>query len=126
MSWTKEQQAARREQNLRGALAYLGGRCVVCGSDTDLQFDHIDRATKCFEIAKHSACRWETLVVELDKCQLLCKKHHAMKTSVDLGVDHGGGVSGKKNCPCDACRDRKREYMRAYMHRRRRMKDMSG
>ncbi len=29
-------------------------------------------------------------------------------------VEHGGGLSGKKNCPCTPCKDRKAAYMQTY------------
>lgn len=100
----------------------LGGRCARCGSADGLEFDHIDRRTKLFDIASFTTRKRATLLAELSKCQLLCSACHLQKTRAarDNGqVDHGGGVSGKKNCPCDLCRARKREYMREYQQRRR-------
>jgi len=100
----------------------LGGRCCRCGSRDDLEFDHIDRNTKTVEITKITTYSREVILMELAKCQLLCAECHKVKTSEahdNHQVEHGGGVSGKKNCPCDACRARKREYMREYQQRRR-------
>lgn len=69
------------------AKTYLGGVCVVCGTEKDLEFDHVDPQSKEYSIsegiAKHFA--WNKLVLELDKCQLLCKVHHWEKTVFDLG-----------------------------------------
>jgi hypothetical protein len=96
------------------ALAYLGGRCVNCGEVENLEFDHIDPHLKEFTITKLFSVSNTRFWNEIEKCQLLCAECHELKTSDDRGVAHGGGVSGKKNCPCDLCRARKSEYSRAY------------
>lgn len=36
----------------KDAIEYLGGKCVLCGSVENLQFDHIDRSTKKYELSK--------------------------------------------------------------------------
>lgn len=87
-----------------------------------MEFDHVDPATKKFVISDGLDFPWAVLIAELMKCQLLCHDCHLVKSisEGDLGtVDHGGGISGKKNCPCDLCKARKREYMRQYMRDRR-------
>ncbi len=101
------------DRTVTWAKGYLGGVCVECGTTKDLEFDHIDRATKSFEVRRafRSMAR-DKLIPELDKCQLLCGPHHSAKTSAEMGVAHGGGASGKKNCKCDPCKLRKAEYMR--------------
>lgn len=95
----------------------LGGVCVVCGTEKDLEFDHIDPDTKLYTIGEIMLHARSKVEAEVDKCQLLCKEHHLEKSmrEGDLGaVEHGGGLSGKKNCPCAPCKARKAEYMRAY------------
>lgn len=84
-----------------------------------MQFDHRDRGEKEFEISRafRSMARGR-LMAELEKCQLLCKPCHDAKTSQEIGVEHGGGLSGKKNCPCDPCKARKNEYMREWKRKR--------
>lgn len=93
------------------AVEFMGGECVNCGSAESLEFDHIDPKTKKVEVSSmwdtHS---WEAILDEMSKCQLLCKLCHAEKTKIDLGVPHGGGVSGKSHCPCELCKAKKREY----------------
>jgi 5-methylcytosine-specific restriction endonuclease McrA len=97
------------------AITYLGGACAQCGSDDDLEIDHIDPATKSFDFGKVGWKKpWAEQEAELQKCQLLCSQHHRVKTRHDLGVPHGGGASGKRNCPCAPCRARKAEYMTRY------------
>lgn len=73
------QQLARRARNRVKAIAYLGGRCVNCGSTNDLQFDHREQGTRRFCITERIGGRWSTIEAELVKCQLLCFECHARK-----------------------------------------------
>ena len=99
-----ERYRVRREK----ALDLLGRKCVHCGSSEDLQFDHVDPATKSFTIAKiwtHSETKfWE----EIKKCQLLCQRCHTLKTLKDLGQgsakEKHGTLSSYRYCKCDECR----------------------
>lgn len=104
----------RYHDRKREAIELLGGHCFSCGSTQSL--DHIDPSKKSFSLSRMwsvSVSR-ERYFAELQKCQLLCYDCHLIKTSDDIGVEHGGGVSGKKNCLCDKCRVRKNEYMQRY------------
>ena len=69
-------------------IAQLGGRCVVCGSTEDLEFDHLDSTTKSFTICMKVQCGDAVLAPELAKCQLLCRSCHInkSKTSKDGNV----------------------------------------
>ena len=74
----------RREQHKEKraiCLEYLGGKCVKCGTIHNLQFDHIDRTTKKYEISTKLSYNFDTLKEELDKCQLLCAPCHLEKTA---------------------------------------------
>lgn len=63
----------------------LGGRCAACGSEAQLQFDHIDARSKSFEIADRIAqYAWQRIVDELKKCQLLCFDCHVTKSKIDF------------------------------------------
>lgn len=76
-TYMKSRYFRRREQ----AIESLGGKCVVCGSVEELEFDHVDPSTKSFSIAKaFSGWSWSRIQVELDKCQLLCRDCHKVKT----------------------------------------------
>ena len=57
----------------------LGGRCARCGDSEDLEFDHIDPATKAFAIGSNLSRAWDELVAEALKCQLLCPPCHRDK-----------------------------------------------
>ena len=62
----------------------LGGRCARCGSTENLEFDHIDRTTKSFNIAKIAKRKFESIKDELDKCELLCSTCHKLKSKEEL------------------------------------------
>jgi len=62
-------------------IDHLGGKCAVCGSSDQLQFDHIDSKTKSFSIGEKLTYTKEVVLEELKKCQLLCKPCHITKTS---------------------------------------------
>lgn len=98
------------------ALDYLGGVCVVCGADDNLQFDHIDPSTKEFSIAPGLRYSWSRVLVELDKCQLLCKEHHWEKTRKDRRLNDGKhgiiGMYTNNKCRCTECRRAWAEYHR--------------
>jgi hypothetical protein len=61
----------------------MGGKCVECGCTEALEFDHIDPATKSFNIAAGYTKPKEVLLAEVAKCQLLCNKCHIEKTKKD-------------------------------------------
>ena len=109
-TYMKRRYHQRRDQ----AVALLGGQCVVCGTADGLEIDHTDRATKEIDLGKLWSTSFSRYVAELAKCQLLCRDHHRAKSCREMSVPHGGGASGKKNCPCGPCKSRKREYNRQY------------
>ena len=98
-------------------VALLGGKCVDCGTDQNLEFDHDDASSKSFDIGKLLNYAKAVRDAEIRKCVLRCNPCH-LKKSIRAGdiksVEHGGGKSGKKNCPCLLCKARKAEYMRGY------------
>ena len=70
----------RRAEKKQILVDRLGGECVGCGTTHNLQFDHIDRSTKSFNITKCIDKKWELVLAETDKCRLLCKSCHNIKT----------------------------------------------
>lgn len=97
------------------AVEFLGGKCIKCGTSESLEFDHIDPSTKTMTIARASSRSAEFFMNEVKKCQLLCTNCHLDKTLSEKEVAHGGGLAGKKNCPCSLCKAKKAEYMAEYM-----------
>ena len=95
-------------------IALLGDSCVWCGTDSDLQFDHIDPDQKSFDISDNMTASNPVVVAEIMKCQLLCKSCHLEKSrqaALEIGFVHGG-VYGwmKRKCECDMCVRAKREW----------------
>lgn len=97
----------------------LGGVCSHCGTTERLEFDHIDRNTKLFDIATHLDSSTQTLLSELKKCQLLCKSCHATKSQAERGNDtsHRHGLLStyvNLGCRCSDCKNANRVYMNNY------------
>ena len=72
---------AHRYEKRAYCIEYLGGKCVVCGTTHNLQFDHIKREGKKYTIAPKITYKFDNLKEELDKCQLLCAPCHLEKTA---------------------------------------------
>jgi hypothetical protein len=69
----------RRRGRRRRALwvERLGGRCVVCGSDANLQFHHRDPAEKAYDVSSlFDSGAWVLIRAEVVKCELRCKGCH--------------------------------------------------
>lgn len=66
-----------RHNHKTRAVKYMGGKCETCGysiCEAALEFNHKDPRDKLFNLSMvmlgvHS---WAEIVMELDKCQLLC------------------------------------------------------
>lgn len=89
-----------------------GGKCTLCGSVEDLEIDHVDRATKSFDVARIWSRSKVVREEELAKCQVLCKKCHLKKTTAEniaLGI-HSEEHSYRKKCRCPGCREWVRDY----------------
>jgi 5-methylcytosine-specific restriction endonuclease McrA len=72
----KELRRKKRQQ----LVGHLGGKCIGCGVTEDLQFDHINRADKLYTIGKIIDWDLSRILPEVEKCQLLCKECHRIKT----------------------------------------------
>ena len=109
----------KREQyaRLRAVMVEsLGGQCVRCGATENLHFDHIDPASKSFDISQIQSHPWVHVVEELSKCQLLCQSHHQEKTLAERGQRSARGTHGTvaayRYCgppKCEECRKAKRD-----------------
>jgi len=110
-----EYQKDRYQRRRSAAIEALGGVCVRCGSTDTLEFDHISASSKTYDISKIFAGGSEAKVqAELLKCQLLCHECHVKKSHEEGDVkyvEHGGGLTGKRNCRCELCGPLKNAYM---------------
>lgn len=75
--YNKKYQKERYEREKKSLIEMLGGKCSVCGSTENLEFDHIERDGKKFAITRK--LHDKSLLEELSKCQLLCNKCHKDK-----------------------------------------------
>jgi len=76
--WKRNRRKAARTY-LENKQGHKG--CANCGSTKHLEFDHINRADKTVK-SNHLWTMAEVLFwAEIDKCQLLCRKCHRIKTN---------------------------------------------
>jgi hypothetical protein len=96
----------------------LGGKCEICGTTASLEFYHSVASEKEWGIGKILGSGSERKISEeMTKCHLLCKDHHLEKSlkSGDIKtVEHGGGLTGKKNCRCELCAPLKNAYNKEF------------
>jgi len=93
------------------------GPCVKCGSDEDLEVDHIDPSLK----IDHKVWSWSDVrrSAELAKCQVLCHKCHARKTAASRPQkQHGTHSMYTSGCRCQPCRDGHAALKRDYLKRK--------
>lgn len=115
--YMRERYAARR----KAAVDALGGVCAMCPSSEDLEFDHVDRATKAIEISHLWRSSESAIAAELRKCQLLCVSCHEKKTATEMTIlwtkpiKHGTlhAYLGKK-CRCETCKTSYAEARKKY------------
>ncbi len=104
------------------AIEYLGGKCVHCGTNKNLEFDHIIPGTAKYRIAVMYEWSAKRIIEELNKCQLLCADCHMIKTIEEKGgkAEHGStGMYSNHGCRCSDCRNAWAEYYRLYKLNRR-------
>jgi hypothetical protein len=84
VSWCKPCQSQVRREHGRGfkekCVNYKGGKCMACGYSKCLaamNFHHRDPTQKDYQISEIRTKPWKDVVVELDKCDLLCRNCHA-------------------------------------------------
>lgn len=90
----RHEKAARQKKM---ALALLGGKCVKCGTDENLQFDHIDPSTKRFHILQQITGNWAEIEKEIRKCQLLCYACHKGKSAAETTERNAIIFSGERS-----------------------------
>ena len=77
----ERQQERGRERKLE-LIRLMGGQCSMCGyrrNHAALEFHHKDPALKAFQLDMRSLAnlRWEQVIAESRKCQLVCSNCHA-------------------------------------------------
>lgn len=120
-SYMKLRRIKRREK----IIAHLGGKCSKCGTNENLEINHIDPRKKSHNIGKIQDGVWEKILEELEKCELLCKEHHKEVTkeqykkglmpppwNKNTAVKHHGTARkySEDSCRCDLCKKAKKLY----------------
>lgn len=108
------------------AISKLGGKCKECGSEERLEIDHLEPAENNKSRIPLFSLSEIDFQNELKTCQILCKECHKKKTSKERRVEHGGGLSGKRNCPCELCRAKKNAYMKEKNYKKRSKNKIKG
>jgi len=106
-----------RRKRKKELIDLLGGKCVMCGSKNNLEFDHIDKSKKEHKITRILEYSMDRIMQELNKCQLLCKECHLEKTSLNSentlsGPARHGTLHMYRNykCRCDECKKAASNY----------------
>lgn len=83
---SRSSQAKLRKKRLNQYLSLFDGRsCESCGESRIpcLDFDHIDPKTKSFNVSQGFRLNksWEEILIESQKCTILCANCHRVKTA---------------------------------------------
>lgn len=102
---------SRRWKARRKAEFFADKVCEECGTDEDLQVDHIipRRGSKYRQVWLMSKSQMDE---EMKLCQILCRTHHAEKTIRDMEITHGFkpythgtfAMYHRHKCRCEPCK----------------------
>jgi hypothetical protein len=91
---TERYKVRRALRIVEAGKARLGGKCVECGTDRDLEFHHVARAEKRFCVSEGARTFAEARVVaEIGKCRLLCASCHAKLHNEARWLESGDGMT---------------------------------
>jgi hypothetical protein len=99
-AWNKDKKRRKKNQKTRYQLhksriddIKLEHGCEVCGFGKHkyakkwrkhvamlLEFDHIDPATKLYNVGEMAQYAWDVIQTEIDKCRVVCKVCHCKHT----------------------------------------------
>lgn len=77
--YMREYMAKRRAKRRAELERMSGNKCAreTCTTTENLEFNHLDRTTKLFQLDKAGLDQsWDKIVAEWAKCELVCRKHH--------------------------------------------------
>ena len=75
----KKKESDKRILLRENAIEELGGKCIICGTTENLEFNHIDPITKTEEASTKCGLRHK----EYLKCELMCKEHHRLWSNTE-------------------------------------------
>jgi 5-methylcytosine-specific restriction endonuclease McrA len=96
-SYAKQRERAKIRKS--EAVRIKGGKCSICGyckNYAALEFHHRNPENKTFNLdsRKLSNTNWASILLELEKCDLLCSNCHAETHSPDLELEKLLGAAG--------------------------------
>lgn len=117
--------AERRSKRRNDLIKLFGGKCKTCGSTEELEFNHLDRTAKLFNLSGSALDKsWQTILEEAAKCELVCNRCHLAYTREQYAA--GEIVPHNKNtapyvhgtmrcyqetgCKCSPCKAAKKLY----------------
>jgi 5-methylcytosine-specific restriction endonuclease McrA len=95
------------------------GPCAWCGSEEQLEVDHIDPGTKLIQPRDIWSRRADVRAGELAKCQVLCRQCHIEKSAAEKAYVSPHGLRARyarkdeNKCRCEECRQANAEYENA-------------
>lgn len=109
-AWWAEYNKTRRPNMQAKLTEYLGGKCVVCGVQTDVKTGEIHEDGKAIYVLNTVVMRPNMMRKRIRKWELRCKA---------CSSRHGSGLTGMGKCYCDKCAPLKRAYykQRSRKHR---------
>lgn len=113
-AYHRDYQKRRYHKRRSEALQRLGNKCAVCGSQEEMEIDHIDFTNKSFSVSRLWGVTESKFWDEIKKCQILCKFHHQEKTIGEIAIrrplTHGKyWAAYKHRCKCDLCEQYKKD-----------------
>jgi hypothetical protein len=109
-AYMKDYMLKRYHERRQEAIAFLGGKCVVCKSEGNLNFHHLEN--KEFSISKLWSLSKTKFWAEIAKCELRCEEHHKEEHRVEN--EHGTAHKYWQGCRCSLCTKANTEFNRRY------------
>lgn len=86
------------QRNIGIINAFKAQHCIICNQQYEhfnMQIDHIDPATKLYDVCQMKSRKVELLLAELAKCQVLCDLCHRCKSIVEQQEEKYGAARPK-------------------------------
>jgi hypothetical protein len=113
-AYMKEYMLRRYNERRQEAIAFLGGKCVICGSEENLNFHHV--GIKTFSIAKLWNLSADKFWAEIKKCEIRCEEHH--KEIHHVENEHGTPQKYWQGCRCHSCTIAYNNYCKEYRYQK--------